>query len=239
MKKISIVLATLIAPVILMADMDRCVSCHGVDFEKKALGVSKIVKGMSEAEIKASLDGYKKGIGGAMKDLMIAEVNLGVDTDAMAADVYTETLIAGFDEPNDEFIFQKRLSVKTLHKLKMNIKKSDPKKDMGKIASQIKSMAFTMYIYDDLLKEKIDFKKMKPSVEKLNIKTILQRVEKVKTCVDHSFAEKEIVKCRVDFVNLAGELTQNKAKSIRAKQKINKLPIYTGEGAVDISKYLK
>ena len=40
---------------------------------------------------------------------MIKEVNLGVDTDAMSADVYNEARIPGFDEPNDEFIFQKRL----------------------------------------------------------------------------------------------------------------------------------
>jgi len=43
--------------------MDRCVSCHGVDFELKALGVSKVVKNMSEQEIKAALDGYKNGLG--------------------------------------------------------------------------------------------------------------------------------------------------------------------------------
>ena len=36
----------IITPMLSMADMDRCVSCHDVDFEKKALGVSKIVKGM-------------------------------------------------------------------------------------------------------------------------------------------------------------------------------------------------
>jgi cytochrome c-type protein NapB len=60
MKKIA--LATLFTlPVLLLADMDRCVYCHGVDFEKKALGVSKVVKNMSEKEIKAALDGYKQG----------------------------------------------------------------------------------------------------------------------------------------------------------------------------------
>ena len=238
MKKISIVLATLIAPVMLMADMDRCVSCHGVDFEIKALGVSKIVKGMSEAEIKASLDGYKKGIGGDMKDLMIKEVDLGVDTDAMAADVYAETLIAGFDEPSDEFIFQKRLSIRTLHKLKNNIKKAK-KEDMSNIISQINSASFTMYVYDDLLKTKVDFKTIKANEKPLNKKDILAKVTKVKSCVDHSFSEDEMVKCRIDFVNLAGSLARDMEKKIKAKQKISKPPLYTGEGAVDISKYLK
>lgn len=241
MKKIKILaLATLvIAPIVLMADMDRCVSCHGVDFEKKALGVSKVVKDMSEIEIKKALDGYKKGIGGSMKDLMIAEVNLGVDTDAMSADIYSESRTPGFDEPSDEFIFQKRLSVRRLHQLKMNIKKVESKEDMKKIVSQIKSLAFTMYTYDDLLKEKIDFKKMKSSKNKLDKKEILKTVMSVKSCVDHSFSDKEIVKCRVEFLNLAGSITRDEEKKIKAKQKANKPPIYTGVDSVDMTKYLK
>ncbi len=236
MKKITL-LALMALPVILLADMDRCVSCHGVDFEKKALGTSKVVKGMSELEIKAALDGYKRGEGGPMKDLMIQEVNLGVDTDAMAADIYSETQTPGFEEPSDEFIFQKRMSVRTLHKIKDSIKKADAKKDMKKISSQIKSAAFTMYIYDDLLKEKIDFKIMKANNPTLNMKEVFSKVSDIKTCVDHSFTDEEIVKCRVDFVNLAGSLTRDEEKKIKAKSK--KPPLYTGEGAVDISKYLK
>jgi len=226
-------------PIVSMADMDRCVSCHGVDFEKKALGVSKIVKDMSQQEIKAALDGYKNGLGGSMKELMIKEVNLGVDTDAMSADIYSESRTPGFDEPSDEFIFQKRLSVRTLHKLKNSIKKADAKEDMKKIVSQIKSAAFTMYVYDDLLKEKIDFKTMKPSDKKLDMKAILEEVSSVKSCVDHSFADTEIVKCRVDFLNLAGSLTRNEEKKIKAKQKANKPKIYTGPDSVDMTPYLK
>ncbi len=223
----------------LLADMDRCVSCHGVDFEKRALGVSKIVKGMSEKEIKKALDGYKKGQGGSLKEIMMQEVNLGVDTDAMAADVYNETITPGFDEPDDEFIFQKRLSVRTLDKLKKSIKKANPKKDMKKISSQIKAAAFTMYAYDTLLQKKIKFENFKPTKSKLTINNIYQTISKIKTCVDHSFSNEEIVKCRVDFLNLAGAITQNEAKKIRAKQKKNKLPLYKGEGAVEISEYLK
>ena len=239
-KTTSIVLATLMtAPMVLLADMDRCVSCHGVDFEKKALGVSKIVKDMSELEIKAALDGYKNGLGGSMKDLMIQEVNLGVDTDAMAADVYNESRTPGFEEPSDEFIFQKRLSVRTLHKLKNNIKKADAEKDMKKIVSQIKSAAFTIYIYDDLLKEKINFKTMQANTTKLTMKDILNNVTRVKKCVDHSFSEEEIVKCRIEFINLAGSITRDEEKKIKAKSKAKKPPIYTGVDAVDMSKYLK
>ena len=238
MKKITF-LALALSPLILMADMDRCVSCHGVDFEKKALGVSKVVKNMSEAEIKAALDGYKNGKGGAMKALMMQEVNLGVDTNAMAADVYNEARTPGFDEPDDDFIFQKRLSVRTLHKIKTDIKNANPKKDMKKIATQIKAAAFTMYIYDDLLKEKIDFKKSKPSKEKLDLKKIFKIVSNVKSCVDHSFSKEDIVKCRVEFVNLATTITKNEEKGMKMKQKANKLPIYTGTDAVDLTPYLK
>jgi len=238
MNKIKMItLATLVAtPMLLTADMDRCVSCHGVDFEKKALGVSKVVKDMTELEIKAALDGYKNGLGGSMKDLMIQEVNLGVDTDAMAADVYSESRTPGFEEPSDEFIFQKRLSVRTLHKIKTNIKNANPKKDMKKIVGQIKAAAFTMYTYDDLLKTKINFKTMKP--KKIDMKYILKTVASSKKCVDNSFSEKDIVKCRTEFLNLAGSITRNEEKKIKANQAKNKLPLYTGEGAVDMSKYL-
>ncbi len=237
--KIALILATLLTPMLLLADMDRCVSCHGVDFELKALGMSKVVKGMSEKEIKAALDGYKKGQGGALKELMIQEVNLGVDTDAMSADIYNETITPGFDEPSDEFIFQKRLSVKTLHKLKKFINDANATSDKPKIVSKIKSAAFTMYTYDDLLKEKIDFKSTTAHKTKMDVASILKEVVAVKKCVDHSFTDEEIVKCRVDFVNLAASLTRDEEKKIKAKQKKAKPPLYTGEGAVDISKYLK
>lgn len=51
-----------------------CVGCHGKDFEKKALNVSKIVKDMTKADIVASLKGYKEGKGGAMKAVMTGQV---------------------------------------------------------------------------------------------------------------------------------------------------------------------
>ncbi|MEA3315138.1 MAG: hypothetical protein U9Q30_04720 [Campylobacterota bacterium] len=240
MKKIikTTVVSLVILPSLLLADMDRCISCHGVDFEIKALGVSKVVKGMSEKEIKFALDGYKNGTyGGSMKELMIQEVNVGVDTDAMAADVYSESITKGFEEPSEDFIFQKRFSVKTLQKLKMNIKNIKSKKEMKKISAQIKSIAFSMYTYDSMLQEKISFNKFKPN-PKLNKKYIFKTVSDIKRCVDHSFTEDEIVKCRVQFLNLAGSLVQNEAKMMKKKQSKLKAPIYIGEGAVDISKYL-
>jgi len=236
MKKINL-LALAVTPVLLLADMDRCVSCHGVDFEKRALGVSRVVKGMSEKEIKDAIDGYKRGEGGSMKELMIQEVNLGVDTDAMSADVYAESITPGFDEPNDEFIFQKRLSVRVLHKLKSFIQQADPTKDMSKISSMIKSVAFTMYVYDDLLKTKIDFKSIKANKQGLSRDEIFDKVASIKRCVDHSFAEEEIVKCRTDLLHLASSLTRDEEKRMKAKSK--KPAIYSGKDAVDISEYIK
>ncbi len=230
-------LITLIAtPIVLLADMDRCVSCHGVDFEKSALSVSKIVKDMNETEIKTALDGYKAGKGGSMKELMMAEVNLGVDTDAMSADIYHESHTAGFKEPSDEFIFRKRLNVRTLHKLIDNIKKAE-KKDMKKVSSKIEATAFNMYSYDKLLQSKVNFEDFK--AKKLTKKDILQTVTEVKKCVDHSFSDKEMVKCEIEFFNLAGNLVKNQEKMMKAKSLKNKAPIFTGKGAIDISQYLE
>jgi len=53
----------------------RCTGCHGVNFEKKALNVSKVVKDMNSTEITKDLIGYKNGtFGGSMKGLMKGQV---------------------------------------------------------------------------------------------------------------------------------------------------------------------
>jgi cytochrome c-type protein NapB len=52
-----------------------CIGCHGADFEKKAMNVSKVVKEMSREEIVKALKGYQDGsYGGAMKALMKGQV---------------------------------------------------------------------------------------------------------------------------------------------------------------------
>jgi len=62
-----------------------CVGCHGANFEKAAMGKSKIVKDMSEGDIVASLKGYKDGsYGGAMKGLMKGQVAALSDADIAA-----------------------------------------------------------------------------------------------------------------------------------------------------------
>ncbi len=62
-----------------------CTGCHGKQFEKKAMGVSKVVKDMSKADIVASLKGYKAGTyGGAMKGIMAGQVKSLSDADMAA-----------------------------------------------------------------------------------------------------------------------------------------------------------
>ncbi len=53
---------------------NNCISCHGVNFEKSAMGYSRIVNQMSKEDIIASLNGYKSGTyGGHMKALMATQ----------------------------------------------------------------------------------------------------------------------------------------------------------------------
>jgi len=216
MKKI--VLAGLITlPIMLLADMDRCVSCHGVDFELKALGVSKIVKDMTEDQIRDSLNGYKVGKGGSMKEVMMTEVNVGVDTDAMAADVYNEIITPGFEEPDAEFIFKKRRTVRGLFKIKQALKKADPKKDRNKVLSQIKSFAFDITTYDASLRKNASADNAK--AEKLSIEKILSTVTEAKSCTDHSFTDEALLKCRTSFVNLAHTLSLDDAEKLKLKIK--------------------
>jgi len=75
----SLVLAGAILGSSLMADgsslYNKCASCHGVSGEKVALGKSKIIAAMSEADLNAAMNGYKAGTyGGAMKGLMKGQV---------------------------------------------------------------------------------------------------------------------------------------------------------------------
>jgi len=220
-------------PLMLLADMDRCVSCHGLDFEKKALGVSRVVKNMSEAEIKKALDGYKAGKGGSMKALMMQEVNLGVDTDAMAADVYNEAHTPGFEEPKDSFIFKKRYSVRALHKIKTALKKmNDPQKELPKVVGQIKATAFTMLVRDSDLRAKVHLGGVRVDSPKMDPKAIYASVAEAKKCVDHSFDDKALADCNAGFVTLASQLVEKEGLKMKAKAK--KAPLYTGEGAVPV-----
>jgi len=67
-----------------------CKGCHGQNFEKKALGKSKVVKDMSKDDIVNALKGYKAGTyGGPMKGMMVGQVKALSDADmeAMASEI--------------------------------------------------------------------------------------------------------------------------------------------------------
>jgi len=67
------------------ANTAACAGCHGANFEKKALGKSKIVKDMSKEDIVKALKGYKDGsYGGAMKGMMKGQVAALSDADISA-----------------------------------------------------------------------------------------------------------------------------------------------------------
>jgi len=67
------------------ANIAACTGCHGKNFEKKALGKSKIVKDMSKEDIVKALKGYKAGTyGGAMKATMAGQVKALSDADMEA-----------------------------------------------------------------------------------------------------------------------------------------------------------
>jgi len=52
-------------------NLHKCTECHGKHFEKSAMGISRIVKDLSEKELKEALKGYANNThGGAMKEIM-------------------------------------------------------------------------------------------------------------------------------------------------------------------------
>ncbi len=72
------------------ASTAACTGCHGANFEKKAMGKSKVVKDMSKEDIVKALKGYKDGsYGGAMKGLMKGQVASlsDADIDAIASSI--------------------------------------------------------------------------------------------------------------------------------------------------------
>ena len=81
MKKLTtkIVLALSLMGILATANADvnlgACYGCHGKNFEKKALGKSKIVSDMNATAVATALIGYKDGsYGGPMKGLMKGQV---------------------------------------------------------------------------------------------------------------------------------------------------------------------
>jgi cytochrome c-type protein NapB len=83
--KVAVVGSLIASTALYAASTAGCVGCHGTNFEKHAMGKSKVVKDMSKADIVAALKGYKDGsYGGAMKGIMKGQVTSLSDADMQA-----------------------------------------------------------------------------------------------------------------------------------------------------------
>ncbi|MGL2613339.1 c-type cytochrome [Helicobacter pylori] len=95
MKKVIMALGVLAFANTLMATdvkalVKGCAACHGVKFEKKALGKSKIVNMMTEAEIEKELMDFKSGAN--KNPIMSAQAKKLSDEDIKALAKYIPTL---------------------------------------------------------------------------------------------------------------------------------------------------
>ncbi|GAA8187304.1 cytochrome c [Helicobacter pylori] len=95
MKKVIVALGVLAFANVLMATdvkalVKGCAACHGVKFEKKALGKSKIVNMMSEKEIEEDLMAFKNGAN--KNPVMAAQAKKLSDEDIKALAKYIPTL---------------------------------------------------------------------------------------------------------------------------------------------------
>jgi cytochrome c-type protein NapB len=73
---LSIVTVTLLTVGSSAINLKVCIGCHGTNFDKPAMGISRIVKDLKESEIVIALLGYKSGVqGGSMKEVMKSQVS--------------------------------------------------------------------------------------------------------------------------------------------------------------------
>ena len=80
MRKITLTLLISFSSLFAAVDINSCIQCHGADFEKAALGKSKIVKDMTKKEISDALVGYKyKTYGDSLKGVMYSIVKTYTD----------------------------------------------------------------------------------------------------------------------------------------------------------------
>ena len=63
-------------------DLHKCQGCHGKNFEKPAMNLSRIVKDLKEEEIKTALQEYKHGShGGSMQEVMQEQISKFTDNE--------------------------------------------------------------------------------------------------------------------------------------------------------------
>ena len=116
MKKILLTITVLATTSSFAVDTAACAACHGKDFEKKAMNVSKIVKDMSKADIITALKGYKNdSYGGAMKGVMKGQVAKlsDADIDAIASQITGANTEASKEDANKTMANQVVDAVKT------------------------------------------------------------------------------------------------------------------------------
>jgi len=72
----------------------KCVSCHGANADKKALGKSEVIKGWDAAKVEEALKGYKAGTRNVhgMGGLMKGQVASYSDADIKAVAAYISSL---------------------------------------------------------------------------------------------------------------------------------------------------
>jgi cytochrome c553 len=81
MKRVVFLIAFL-TPLVWGTNLNSCTGCHGTDFQKKALGKSKVVKDMTKEEIISTMKGYRDGTyGGPLKSVMVRAVKSLSDKD--------------------------------------------------------------------------------------------------------------------------------------------------------------
>ena len=70
----------------------KCVACHGINAEKKAMGKSQVIAGWEKTKTVAALQGYKDGsYGGAMKGVMKGQVTRLSDAEIEAVAEFIAT----------------------------------------------------------------------------------------------------------------------------------------------------
>ena len=71
---------TIFSSNLLAVNLHICTECHGKNFEKSAMGLSRIVKDLTKEELEKALQGYKKDAhGGTMKIVMSNQISKFTD----------------------------------------------------------------------------------------------------------------------------------------------------------------
>ena len=78
---------------VIEVDLGQCLSCHGLNFEKPAYGVSRVVAQLSKEEIKAALHGYKDGNYGNIRNAIMVNQALKLseeEIESVAKEIFTQ-----------------------------------------------------------------------------------------------------------------------------------------------------